>query len=149
MKWHDFGDADGVHYIATEYVKGQTLRQRLNQGKLALTEILDVAQQTASALEAAHRAGVVHRDIKPENIMLRPDGLVKVLDFGLARITETAMTDSEADGQADAKPPASSLTQPGRVFGTAAYMSPEQARGQKVDQPYISNRYSPVPVPFP
>jgi serine/threonine protein kinase/Tfp pilus assembly protein PilF len=128
---HDFGEADGVQYIATEYVEGQTLRRRLNQGqeKPTLTELLDVALQTAGALEAAHRAGVVHRDIKPENIMIRPDGVVKVLDFGLARINEPPVTGSEADG----KQPAGSLTQSGHVFGTAAYMSPEQARGQQVD----------------
>ncbi len=143
---HDFGDADGVHYIATEYVEGQTLRQRLLQGKPTLTETLEVGIQTASALEAAHRAGIVHRDIKPENIMIRPDGVVKVLDFGLAKLTERlgdGVTGIEGEGKDDATlpmsarppvPPRDSLTAPGRVFGTAAYMSPEQARGQEVDQ---------------
>ncbi len=118
---HDFGETEGVHYLATEYVEGKTLRQRLEQGKFALSELIDVATQIVSALEAAHNAGIVHRDIKPENIMIRPDGLVKVLDFGLARITKT-------DGQ-----PTVSITSPGRVIGTSSYMSPEQARGQQVD----------------
>ncbi len=126
---HDFGDAGGINYIAAEYVEGQTLRRRLLEGRLSLSEILDVAIQTASALDAAHRAGVIHRDIKPENIMIRPDGLVKVLDFGLARITETQVI----DGEPETKQPTSSLTDPGRVIGTANYMSPEQARGQLVN----------------
>lgn len=126
---HDFGDADGVHYIATEYVEGRTLRERLLEGRLPLADILDVAIQTAGALEAAHRAGIIHRDIKPENIMIRPDGLVKVLDFGLARITESHLD----NGESESDQPTSSLTDPGRVFGTANYMSPEQARGQIVN----------------
>ncbi|QQS48228.1 MAG: protein kinase [Acidobacteriota bacterium] len=126
---HDFGDADGIHYIAAEYVEGQTLRRRLLEGRLSLSEILDVATQTANALEAAHRAGVIHRDIKPENIMIRPDGLVKVLDFGLARITEAQVI----NGNPETRQSTSSLTDPGRVFGTANYMSPEQARGQLVN----------------
>jgi serine/threonine protein kinase len=138
---HDFGEADGVHYIATEYVEGQTLRQRLLKGKLALAELLDIAQQSTNALAAAHQAGIVHRDIKPENIMIRPDGLVKVLDFGLAKLAgESGRTGERVSGgpNMSAHPlpgsPAPSLTSSGTVMGTAAYMSPEQARGQQVDE---------------
>ena len=120
---HDFGETDGTHYIVTEYVEGQTLRERLEQGEIFLEEFLHVAMQIVSALEAAHLAGIVHRDIKPENIMLRPDGFVKVLDFGLARITKSALANSEN----------SSITSPGRIIGTSNYMSPEQARGQQID----------------
>ena len=120
---HDFGETNGTHYIVTEYVEGQTLRQRLEQGEIFLEEFLHVAMQIVSALEAAHHAGIVHRDIKPENIMLRPDGFVKVLDFGLARITKSALANSEN----------SSITSPGRIIGTSNYMSPEQARGQQID----------------
>lgn len=120
---HDFGETNGTHYIVTEYVEGETLRQRLEQGNLLREELLNVAIQIVSALEAAHNEGIVHRDIKPENIMIRPDGFVKVLDFGLARITKSALSDGEN----------SSITSPGRIIGTSNYMSPEQARGQQVD----------------
>jgi eukaryotic-like serine/threonine-protein kinase len=122
---HDFGETKGVHYIATEYVEGKTLRQHLDEQKISLTELLDVAIQIVSALEAAHHAGIVHRDIKPENIMIRPDGFVKVLDFGLARITKPTM-----DGGSQSN---SSITSPGSIIGTSTYMSPEQARGQHVN----------------
>src|SRR5262249_24696492 len=115
-----------THYIATEFVDGRTLRERLRAGGMVLGEALDYLIQVAGALTAAHKAGIIHRDIKPENIMLRRDGLVKVLDFGLAKLTEQAM-----------RPPgitlASMTTQPGVVMGTVGYMSPEQARGLKVD----------------
>ena len=127
---HDFGETKGVHYIATEYVEGKTLRQHLDERNFSLTELLDVAMQIVSALEAAHHAGIVHRDIKPENIMIRTDGFVKVLDFGLARIMKSALSDGEN----------SSITSPGRIIGTSSYMSPEQARGQRVD--YRTDLYS-------
>src|SRR5204862_7311906 len=84
---HEIGDADGAHFIATEFIDGQTLRQHMARAQMKLTEILEVSIQAASALHAAHAAGVVHRDIKPDNIMLRPDGVVKILDFGLAKLT--------------------------------------------------------------
>lgn len=126
---YEVGEADGVHFIATEFIEGQTLRQRMETGPLGFNEVIEIGIQIAGALQAAHEAGVVHRDIKPENLMLRRDGYVKVLDFGLAKLSE-----SHAPAF-DAKVPSqiSSLTDSGMVLGTFSHMSPEQARGQKVD----------------
>src|SRR2546425_4434222 len=121
---------EGVHFIATEFIDGETLRQRMQNAPLKLAEVLDVAAQIASALSAAHTAGIVHRDIKPENVMLRRDGIVKVLDFGLAKLTDRTLpesVDTEALTRANIK------TDTGVVMGTAIYMSPEQARGLPVD----------------
>ncbi len=102
---HEIGSFENSRFIATELIKGETLRQRLNGEPLTLRETLDAAMQIASALNAAHNAGIVHRDIKPENVMLRDDGLVKVLDFGLAKLTEkkTAFVDSEGKTRAQVK----------------------------------------------
>jgi serine/threonine protein kinase len=125
---YEIEQIDSVNFIATEFIDGETLRQRLKNGPLKLGEVLDVAAQIASALSAAHAAGIVHRDIKPENIMLRRDGIVKVLDFGLAKLTERVSPDS-----VDTEAPTSLKTDPGTVLGTAAYMSPELARGLEVD----------------
>lgn len=133
---HEIGEADGTYYIAQEYVEGETLRNRIGQGPMPLLEALDIAHQIANALAAAHAAGIVHRDIKPENIMLRHDGFVKVLDFGLAKLVEARRGEMETQrrGEADATLLAAShSTLPGIVMGTVAYMSPEQTRGQKVD----------------
>ncbi len=96
---HEIGEGDGLHFIASEYVKGETLRERLEPEDLTLRETLEIATQTATALSAAHEAGVVHRDIKPENVMIREDGLVKVLDFGLAKLIEEIPLDEEAETQ--------------------------------------------------
>lgn len=124
---HEIGSFEGARFIVSEYVDGETLRERMRDG-LTSAESLDIMCQIATALQAAHAAGIVHRDIKPENIMLRQDGLVKVLDFGLAKLTEAD------DLPIDANAPLSRLqTSPGLVMGTVAYMSPEQARGQAVD----------------
>ncbi|MEP6921820.1 MAG: WD40 repeat domain-containing serine/threonine protein kinase, partial [bacterium] len=117
-----------VHYIATEFIDGLTLRQQMST-HLNLVEALNVAIQVASALDAAHAAGIVHRDIKPENVMIRSDGYVKVLDFGLAKLTERPASAME---QADLVQTAFN-TEPGVVMGTPRYMSPEQARGLAVD----------------
>ena len=129
---YDFGQESGRDYIVTEFVEGRTLREYIGRPDLTLNQILDVVIQVASALEAAHAAGIVHRDIKPENIMLRPDGYVKVLDFGLAKLTDVESGSDET--KADDSPKSSDFeTRTGIVLGTANYMSPEQARGQKVD----------------
>jgi serine/threonine protein kinase/predicted Zn-dependent protease len=125
------GDGE-TQYLVTEYVDGETLRDRMNsapQRQMNLSEALDVASQVAAALSVAHAAGIVHRDIKPENVMRRNDGLVKVLDFGLAKLAErqSAGVDSTAATQQFLS------TEPGLVMGTPRYMSPEQAGGGKVD----------------
>ncbi len=125
---YEIGETDGTSFIAMEFIDGETLRQLLKQGQLSFTAILDITIQIASALAAAHEAGIVHRDIKPDNVMLRRDGLVKVLDFGLVKLTEPqSTTDTEAPTKVQVH------TEAGTVMGTANYMSPEQARGQKVD----------------
>jgi serine/threonine protein kinase len=127
---YEIGEIDSTRYIATEFVDGVTLRQRITQARLTLSEILDVAIQITSALSAAHEAGIVHRDIKPDNIMLRSrDGFVKVLDFGLVKLTEPL----SASANAEAPTRALINTDAGTVMGTVGYMSPEQARGKDVD----------------
>ena len=127
---HEIGESDGVHYIATEYIDGTTLRGRLADHSLRLSEMLAVATQIAQALQAAHEAGIVHRDINPGNVMLRRDGYVKLLDFGIAKLTEHM---SEAiESEADTKERVFK-TEPGRIIGTTHYMSPEQIRDRKLD----------------
>src|SRR6476659_840442 len=125
---YEIQEFEGSHVIATEFVEGETLRQRLSRSRLSLSETLNIAIQIADALSAAHKAGIVHRDIKPENVMLRPDGYVKVLDFGLAKLSEQASPAVAAEA-----PTIQVRTGSGVVIGTAGYMSPEQARGLNVD----------------
>jgi len=122
----------GPNYLVMELVEGPTLAERLRQGPLSLDEALAIARQIGDALEAAHEKGIVHRDLKPGNIKIRPDGTVKVLDFGLAKVTEGAL----AAGNPENSPTVTieQETRPGSVLGTAAYMAPEQARGQAVDK---------------
>lgn len=119
---YDVGAADGVNFIATEFVEGETVRELINRG-VDLKQTLSIISQTCEALAAAHKAGIIHRDIKPENIMIRPDGFVKVLDFGLAKLTE----------QPDFKHSFSNYTLKGIIIGTPAYMSPEQVSDERVD----------------
>ena len=123
---YEIGQSNTTHFIATEFVDGKTLRQLINEKPLNLGETLNVSMQVADALSGAHAEGIVHRDIKPENIMIRQDGYVKILDFGLAKLTEQQTTD------ADLETPTLLQTNPGLVMGTVQYMSPEQARAKNV-----------------
>ncbi len=126
---HEIGETQGTKFIVTEFVEGQTLREVIGKGALSLAQALDITIQAAGALEAAHKAGIVHRDIKPENLMVRSDDYVKILDFGLAKLSERASlgADSALPTQMQVK------TNPGMVMGTVQYMSPEQARGEVID----------------
>jgi serine/threonine protein kinase/Flp pilus assembly protein TadD len=142
---HEFGQLEGWHFIVSELIEGETLRQRLTRERLRPAALLDIALQITNALEAAHEAGIVHRDLKPENVMLRPDGIVKVVDFGLAKLAElrnaeygmrneeavTLLLEPQANPQSAIRNP--QLTTPGLVMGTVNYMSPEQTRGQELD----------------
>jgi serine/threonine protein kinase/formylglycine-generating enzyme required for sulfatase activity/cephalosporin-C deacetylase-like acetyl esterase len=124
---HEVGESDGQSFIATEFVEGETLADRLRRGPLTVAEAAQVSSQIAEALAAAHTAGIVHRDLKPANIMVRPDGTVKVLDFGLARLSRPAAEFAAEEA------PTETATVPGRIMGTPHYMSPEQARGEIAD----------------
>jgi len=126
---YEIGTEANRQFIATEFIEGATLRALLARGRMNLHEALEIAVQVASALAAAHETGVVHRDIKPENIMLRPDGYAKVLDFGIAKLTEQ----QPASDSHDVGTTTVLQTRPGLVLGTGHYMSPEQTRGQMVD----------------
>src|SRR5499426_1434709 len=146
---HEIGESatesGAVHFIATEFIEGRTLREMIGDGGMKPTEALEVAIQAAGALSAAHAAGITHRDIKPENIMLRPDGYVKVLDFGLAKLGvgsgEWGIGNRESGIRGQVASPRSPLptphslflTDPGVVAGTVSYMSPEQALGLEID----------------
>src|SRR5947209_6387529 len=127
---YEIGQENTSYFIATEFIEGTTLRRYFAHKQLKIEEALDIAVQIASALAAAHEAGIIHRDVKPENVMLRKDGYVKVLDFGLAKLAEK----NEATGQTTTNDPEAltmpfSDTSPGAVIGTTGYMSPEHALG--------------------
>src|SRR6266545_7656340 len=127
---YEIGEDHSTHYIASELIEGETLRQRLMRGRMGLSEAVDVAIQVASALAAAHETGIVHRDIKPENIMLRPDSYVKVLDFGIAKLAEQEVPVTVPTDEALLLVE----TNLGSILGTVRYMSPEQAYGAPVDK---------------
>ena len=122
----EFDSTEGKHFLASEFVNGETLRARLKRERPQIADALEIAIQIASALQAAHKAGVIHRDIKPENVMIREDGIVKVLDFGLAKMTTESTVSLESRTQF--------LSNPGMLMGTASYMSPEQLRIQQIDK---------------
>lgn len=126
----DIGEVESAHFIATEFVKGETLRDTMSSGKMSIQKALNIISQVASALGAAHEVGVVHRDIKPENIMVRTDGLVKVLDFGIAKLTQRTAT----GGSSEMGLLPLVNTEPGMIMGTPKYMSPEQVRALDVDE---------------
>jgi serine/threonine protein kinase/Flp pilus assembly protein TadD len=145
---YEIGESEGTHFIATEFIEGQTLSVYSRSNPLKLKTVLEIAIQLASALDEAHSAGIVHRDIKPDNVMLRPNGLVKILDFGIAKLSERMVTGRSGDGatggnevetlisESPRLPVALSpnpVTSPGMIIGTANYMSPEQAKGKEVD----------------
>ncbi len=127
---YDIGRVDKTYFIATEFINGSTLRKIIESGPPSLNELLDIALQIVSAVAAAHSSGIIHRDLKPENIMVRPDGCVKVLDFGLAKLTEDLVQQSSLSKESTVS---NALTGSGAVIGTINYMSPEQLRGLTVD----------------
>ncbi|HEX6716865.1 MAG TPA: serine/threonine-protein kinase, partial [Pyrinomonadaceae bacterium] len=122
---HEVGSTNSTYFIATEFIEGVSLREAINRGQLEIGRIIEIATQVALALTAAHEVNIIHRDIKPENIMMREDGFVKVLDFGLAKLLQQGLVEPEASTLVN--------TTDGIVLGTLSYMSPEQARGQEVD----------------
>src|SRR5215470_10363947 len=124
---YEIGEANGVNFIAMEYVEGQTLAAKINGHPLKVSEIVEIGTQIADALDEAHSKGITHRDLKPANVMLTPRGQVKVLDFGLAKVTRPATRPLTSDISTMTK------TEPGIVMGTVPYMSPEQALGREVD----------------
>jgi serine/threonine protein kinase len=126
---HEIGEEDGQLFIATEYISGVTLREKIEKGELSLYESIRIAEQVADALSIAHEAQIVHRDIKPENIMIRRDGIVKILDFGLAKPIFLSKNPGTEDQTIQLV-----KTQPGMVMGSVRYMSPEQARGKETDE---------------
>ena len=128
---HDIGTHDGAPFLVTELLEGETLRERLDGGPLPVRKAIDVAVQGAHGAAAAHEKGIIHRDLKPANIFLTADGRVKILDFGLAKLTEresVGLDESQA-----ATRTAAGATEPGVVLGTVGYMSPEQVRGKPAD----------------
>jgi len=126
---HEIGEHQNTNYIVSEFIEGKTLREILKERPLKLSEVLDISIPIADALCAAHSSNIIHRDIKPDNVMIRPDGLVKILDFGIAKLTEKKIEVVDAE----AATAIYTRTTPGMIIGTAAYMSPEQARGLSVD----------------
>jgi len=135
---HGLEESNGTRALVMELVEGEDLAQRIARGAIPVAEAIPIAKQMADALEAAHEQGIIHRDLKPANIKVRPDGTVKVLDFGLAKAMEPAFAQGASAGQAHASMSPTittpAMTQAGMILGTAAYMSPEQARGKPADR---------------
>jgi len=134
---HGLEESDGVRALVMELVEGEDLAQRIARGAIPLDEVLPIAKQIAEALETAHEQGIIHRDLKPANIKVRPDGTVKVLDFGLAKAIEVTGEAGRSAGVGLTQSPTittPAMTSVGMILGTAAYMSPEQARGKAVDK---------------
>src|SRR6188508_616915 len=130
---HGLEESSGVRALVMELVEGEDLAERIARGAIPVAEALTIAKQMADALEAAHEQGIIHRDLKPANIKVRPDGTVKVLDFGLAKAMEpTGIASPSVSQSPTITTPA--MTEAGIILGTAAYMSPEQARGKPVDK---------------
>jgi len=132
---YDIGEENSIPYIAMELVEGRTLREALNAGPVSLRQIVGIALQVADALAKAHESGIVHRDLKPENLMVTPDGVVKILDFGLGKNEPLPIAPGESTVMA-----APDSTNPGTILGTVDYMSPEQAAGRDTD--YRSDQFS-------
>jgi serine/threonine protein kinase len=130
---HGLEESSGVRALVMELVEGEDLSQRIARGSIPINEALPIAKQIADALEAAHEQNIIHRDLKPANIKVRPDGTVKVLDFGLAKAMEP-VTGSSPSISMSPTITTPAMTQAGMIFGTAAYMAPEQARGKTVDK---------------
>src|SRR5262249_18350442 len=132
---HDIGQAPSGSYIAMELVEGETLREIVSEGPVPVRRLLSIAQQAADGLAKAHGAGIVHRDLKPENVMVTKDGFVKILEFGLAKLTQP-----ERETEGTRAPTVTRGTEPGVVMGTVGYMSPEQAVGRPLD--FRSDQFS-------
>src|SRR5215813_7571324 len=121
---HEIGQTDEVHYLVTEFVEGETLRHRLKDWQSELVDVLDIAIQICNALAAAHQAGIIHRDIKPDNVMLRPDGYVKILDFGIAKLTEKSLSPESIELESENTFIKTAVTtEPGIIIGSPHYMS--------------------------
>ncbi|MCA1626900.1 MAG: serine/threonine protein kinase, partial [Acidobacteria bacterium] len=128
---YEIGESDDAHFIVSEFIKGETLRETFKEKSLKLSEVLDISIQIANALCTAHEAHLVHRDIKPENIMIRPDGYVKILDFGLAKLVEQKNKSILGLEESTVR---QNQTAKGVILGTVNYMSPEQAKGERIDK---------------